>query len=69
MTNPARRPQALIFDVNETPLDMAPIKRGAKWVGLSTAFIARAHQQKFPLAEPPAIDVADFSALATELGA
>lgn len=42
---------------------------GAKWAGLSTAFIARAHQQKFPLGEPPDIDVADFSALATELGA
>lgn len=42
---------------------------GAKWAGLQAAFIARIHQQQFPLAEPPDIDVADFSALADALGA
>lgn len=42
---------------------------GAKWAGLQAAFIARAYQQKFPLAEPPDIDVANFSALADALGA
>jgi len=42
---------------------------GAKWAGLQAAFIARTHQQKFPLAERPDIDVADFSALADALGA
>lgn len=42
---------------------------GAKWAGMQAAFIARTHQQKFPLAEPPDIDVADFSALAGALGA
>lgn len=42
---------------------------GAKWAGLQTAFIARSAQQIFPLAEPPEIDVADFSALADALDA
>lgn len=42
---------------------------GAKWAGLQAAFIARAHQQKFPLAEPPDIDVADFDGLCDALGA
>lgn len=41
---------------------------GAKWAGLQTAFIARAGQQTFPLAEPADIDVAEFSALADALG-
>lgn len=42
---------------------------GAKWAGLQTAFIARSGQKMFPLAEPPDIDVADFSALADALDA
>ena len=42
---------------------------GAKWAGLQAAFIARSGQQIFPLAEPPEIDVADFSALADALDA
>lgn len=42
---------------------------GAKWAGLQTAFIARTHQQQFPLAKPPDIEVADFSALADALSA
>lgn len=42
---------------------------GAKWAGMQTAFIARARQQKFPLAPPPDIDVSDFAALAEALGA
>ena len=42
---------------------------GAKWAGMQTAFIARAGQQKFPLAPPPDIDVSDFAALAEALGA
>jgi 2-haloacid dehalogenase len=42
---------------------------GANWAGLQTAFIARSGQQMFPLAEPPDINVADFSALADALGA
>ncbi len=42
---------------------------GAKWAGLQAAFIARKAQQKFPLAEPPDIDVADLVALADALAA
>jgi 2-haloacid dehalogenase len=42
---------------------------GAKWAGMQTAFIARPGQQLFPLALPPDINVADFSALADALGA
>lgn len=42
---------------------------GAKWAGLQTAFIARAGQQKFPLAPPPDIDVSDLGALADALSA
>ena len=42
---------------------------GAKWAGWHTAFIARAGQQIFPLAEHPDIDVAAFAALADALGA
>ncbi len=42
---------------------------GAQWAGMRSAFIARAGQQKFPLAEPPEIDVADLAALAQKLGA
>ena len=42
---------------------------GAQWAGMRSAFIAREGQQKFPLAEPPEIDVADLSALAEKLGA
>jgi 2-haloacid dehalogenase len=42
---------------------------GAQWAGLRSAFIAREGQQKFPLAEPPEIDVADLAALAQKLGA
>lgn len=42
---------------------------GAQWAGLRSAFIARAGQQKFPLAEPPEIDVADLLSLAEKLGA
>ena len=42
---------------------------GAQWAGLRSAFIAREGQQKFPLAEPPEIDVADLSTLAEKLGA
>lgn len=37
---------------------------GAAWAGLRTAFIAREGQQKFPLAPPPDVDVADLTALA-----
>ncbi|MBA3774429.1 MAG: haloacid dehalogenase type II [Ramlibacter sp.] len=42
---------------------------GAQWAGMRSAFIAREGQQKFPLAEPPEIDVADLSKLAEKLGA
>lgn len=42
---------------------------GAKWAGLQTAFIARAGQQLFPLAQPPDLHVDEFSALAGALGA
>lgn len=42
---------------------------GAKWAGLQAAFIARANQQKFPLAERPDIDVADFGGLCDALDA
>ena len=42
---------------------------GAKWAGLQTAFIARAGQQLFPLADLPDVQVADFDALAGALGA
>lgn len=42
---------------------------GAQWAGLRTAFIARAGQQKFPLAPPPDIDVSDLGALAGLLNA
>lgn len=40
---------------------------GAKWAGLQTAFIARAGQQLFPLADAPDIIAADFEALVTKL--
>ena len=42
---------------------------GAKWAGMATAFIARAGQQKFPLAPEPDVDVSDLLALADALGA
>lgn len=42
---------------------------GAKWAGLQTAFIGRRQQQRFALADPADIDVADFTALAEALGA
>ncbi len=42
---------------------------GANWAGLRSAFVARPGQQKFPLADAPDIDVADFAALADALGA
>lgn len=42
---------------------------GAKWSGLQAAFVAPEGQQKFPLAEAPDIDVADFTALAQALAA
>jgi len=42
---------------------------GAQWAGLRSAFIAREGQQKFPLAEPPEIDVSDLAMLADRLGA
>ena len=42
---------------------------GAQWAGLRSAFIAREGQQKFPLADPPEIDVPDLAALAEGLGA
>ncbi|MDQ6627264.1 MAG: haloacid dehalogenase type II [Pseudomonadota bacterium] len=42
---------------------------GARWAGLQAAFVARSGQQMFPLAEPPDVDVADFSALADALEA
>ncbi len=41
---------------------------GAQWAGLRSAFIAREGQQKFPLAEPPEIDVPDLAALAQTFG-
>lgn len=41
---------------------------GAHWAGLQTAFVARERQQKFPLAEPPDVDVGDLSALADHFG-
>ena len=42
---------------------------GAQWAGMRSAFIAREGQQKFPLAEPPEIDVPDLVALADTFGA
>ena len=42
---------------------------GAKWAGLQTAFIARAGQQLFPLAQPPDLHAGEFFALAGALGA
>ena len=42
---------------------------GAKWAGMKSAFVARPGQRKFPLADAPDIDVADFAALADALGA
>jgi 2-haloacid dehalogenase len=42
---------------------------GAKWAGMSTAFIARPGQQKFPLAPEPDVDVPDLLGLAEVLGA
>lgn len=41
---------------------------GAQWAGMRSAFVAREGQQKFPLAEPPEIDVPDLVALARTLG-
>ena len=42
---------------------------GAAWAGWQTAFIARTGQQKFPLADPPTVDVSDLTGLADALGA
>lgn len=42
---------------------------GAGWAGMQTAFIARAGQDKFPLAPEPDVDAADFLGLADALGA
>ena len=42
---------------------------GAKWAGMATAFIARQHQQKFPLAPEPDADASDLLGLAEALGA
>lgn len=40
---------------------------GAKWAGLQTAFIGRAGQQLFPLAETPNVIVADLAGLVDKL--
>jgi len=74
------KPDRSVYEWAAREMDVAPADcmlvaahgwdvAGAQWAGMRSAFIAREGQQKFPLAEPPEIDVADLSTLAEKLGA